>query len=70
MVGGCGPEAGAAAASAFGAGFGGAVWALVPGDGAESFLESWSADYVERFPEHRMRAQFFWTGAGGPASEL
>jgi galactokinase len=61
---------GAAAASAFGAGFGGAVWALVPGDGAESFLERWSADYVETFPGHRMRAHFFWTDAGGPASEL
>lgn len=63
-------ERGAAAASAFGAGFGGAVWALVPRNGVEGFLESWSATYLERFPEHRTDAQFLWTAAGGPATEL
>lgn len=63
-------ELGAVAASAFGAGFGGAVWALVPADGVDCFLESWSASYRRRYPEHRTKARFLWTGAGGPAVEL
>ncbi len=45
-------ELGAAAASAFGAGFGGSVWALVEGGAAPEFIERWRARYLERFPEH------------------
>jgi galactokinase len=57
-------ELGAAAASAFGAGFGGSVWALVPGAGAEGFLTRWSQAYHQRFPDHAGRDAFFLTGAG------
>jgi len=60
----------AVAASAFGAGFGGAVWALVPEDSVGDFLTRWSGGYLERFPEHRTEARFFSTAAGGPAIEL
>lgn len=38
---------GAIAASAFGAGFGGSVWALAPTSEAEAFAERWHAAYVE-----------------------
>jgi hypothetical protein len=41
---------GAAAASAFGAGFGGSVWALVPAAEAADFRARWAADYVKAFP--------------------
>ena len=63
-------ERGAVAASAFGAGFGGAVWALVSRDGVDGFLESWSSAYGDRFPEHRTAARFLWTTAAGPAAEV
>jgi galactokinase len=59
-------EEGAAAASAFGAGFGGSVWALVPEGDATSFLEAWRARYRERFPEMDT-AEFFLTRAWGAA---
>ena len=36
-------ERGAIAASAFGAGFGGAVWAMVPSDGATELVDAWRA---------------------------
>lgn len=58
-------EAGAGAASAFGAGFGGAVWALVPADGAGAFREAWAARYADAFP-HR-EGRFFETRPGPPA---
>jgi galactokinase len=41
---------GAFAASSFGAGFGGSVWALVDRGEAPAFAERWSADYRARFP--------------------
>jgi len=41
---------GAIAASAFGAGFGGSVWALVRDADVPSFIEKWSADYAKAFP--------------------
>jgi galactokinase len=56
--------AGAAAASAFGAGFGGSVWALVERDRAAAFIDEWRARYLENFPERAERAEFFVTGAG------
>lgn len=47
-------EEGAVAASAFGAGFGGSVWALVPAAQAEQFAERWLAAYRRRHPgQHR-----------------
>jgi galactokinase len=60
-------ELGADAASAFGGGFGGAVWAMVPRGTAEDFLERWQARYVESFPRHRSRSAFFLTVPGPPA---
>lgn len=55
---------GAAAASAFGAGFGGSVWALVPLERAEAFQAEWARDYVATFPHHATTARFLSTRAG------
>jgi galactokinase len=60
---------GAVAASAFGAGFGGSVWALVSEDRADTFVASWKADYGAAFSEHG-DAEFFVTPAAGPAERL
>lgn len=60
-------ELGAVAASAFGAGFGGSVWALVQSSSAESFRRMWSDGYRTNFPEPASRAEFFTTLAGPPA---
>ena len=57
-------ELGAVAASAFGAGFGGSVWALVKIDGAESFKSAWAEQYRLRFPGSGQRSSFFLTCAG------
>jgi galactokinase len=62
-------ELGAAAASAFGAGFGGSVWALVPEAGADRFLALWRERYAAAFPA-RAEAEFFLTGAGSPAHRI
>jgi galactokinase len=61
---------GAAAASAFGAGFGGGVWALVESAGADGFLESWAAAYHRRFPEHAPASCFFATSPGPAAFRI
>jgi galactokinase len=50
---------GAPAASAFGAGFGGSVWALVEEAAAPAFLSAWRADYLRRFPERGEGSEFF-----------
>ncbi len=63
-------ELGAAAASAFGAGFGGSVWALVEAAGAEEFARRWLARYRAAFPAAGARAQAFVTGAGPAALRL
>lgn len=44
-------ELGAHAASAFGAGFGGSVWALVPEQEAGAFAERWAAHYHRAHPD-------------------
>lgn len=62
-------DTGAVAASAFGAGFGGSVWALVPADAADGFLASWERRYLRTFPGHRDSATFFATGAGPSAHQ-
>jgi len=59
----------AVAASAFGAGFGGSVWAMVGREQAAEFLRRWREDYLRSFPAQR-HAQFLLTGAGPPAAEL
>ncbi|MCB0071113.1 MAG: hypothetical protein KDE20_06625, partial [Caldilineaceae bacterium] len=59
---------GAAGASAFGAGFGGSVWALVPQESADAFLAAWRARYAEAFPQRA--GDFFVTRAGTSAHHL
>ena len=49
-------HAGAHAASAFGAGFGGAVWAIVDTDDAHEVESKWSAEYAREFPARASRA--------------
>jgi galactokinase len=44
-------EHGAFAASSFGAGFGGSVWALVEAGNAEGFTARWRAAYQSRHPK-------------------
>jgi galactokinase len=61
-------ERGAVAASAFGAGWGGSVWALVPASGAVTFMEDWSRAYREKFPERD--GTFFITRAASAARRL
>jgi len=67
---------GASAASAFGAGFGGSVWALVKRPVADQFLKQWRSEYHQQFPatkEKRKAAAsnaFFLTEAGPSAFEL
>jgi galactokinase len=58
---------GAAAASAFGAGFGGSVWALVSAAEAQQFLTAWAETYREKFPQHVQSFAFFTTAAGPAA---
>ena len=60
----------AVAASAFGAGFGGAVWALVPATDADAFRAKWAQGYAARFPSAARHAAFFVTRAGPPATRL
>jgi galactokinase len=63
-------EEGAAAASAFGAGFGGSVWAVARSEEAEAFCRRWEARYRSRYPDHGPRMRFFVTRPGPPAVRL
>jgi galactokinase len=63
-------ELGAIAASAFGAGFGGSVYALVNKELVTSFLEKWRERYIGEFPRRVTRASFFVTRAGPSATRL
>jgi galactokinase len=63
-------ELGAVAASAFGAGFGGSVWALVRAAAVQEFVERWRAGYASRFPEAASRAAFLTTRPGPAAMAL
>lgn len=58
----------AVAASAFGAGFGGSVWAMVPEGEAQAFVDAWSAVYRATFPARIESARFLTTRAASPAS--
>ena len=60
-------ELGAVAASSFGAGFGGAVWALVRRDGVKAFENQWARRYAEAFPTESRTASFFSTNPGPAA---
>ena len=68
---------GALASSAFGAGFGGSVWALAPRSQADSIMRDWMADYGQSFPDRIRHSRFFVdpTGPGAfvigaPADDL
>jgi galactokinase len=63
-------ELGAVAASAFGAGFGGSVWALVSHDEAEALAARLADDYRTRFPHRADLAEMFVTAAGPPAAMI
>ncbi len=52
-------EIGAIASSAFGAGFGGSVYALVKKSDAENFLQEWKTNYTAKFPQ--LKSEFFIT---------
>ncbi len=60
---------GAVAASAFGAGFGGSVWAMVQSGLVERFAEGWAAEYRRAFPD-RSLARFFTTRPAPAAGRL
>jgi galactokinase len=61
---------GAAAASAFGAGFGGSVWALVRASQATTFSMRWADAYAREFPMRQHAARFFTTRPGPAAVGL
>ena len=58
---------GAAAASAFGAGFGGSVWALARSEQAAELLERWEEHYRGKFPVEARNSTFFISGPGPAA---
>ena len=63
-------QGGAVAASAFGAGFGGSVWALVKTASADDFLAAWADGYRRDYPAETPRSRFFLSGAGTGIIEL
>ncbi|HEX6313701.1 MAG TPA: galactokinase family protein [Gemmatimonadaceae bacterium] len=63
-------ELGAVAASAFGAGFGGAVWALVREADADAFLTQWSEGYRKKHRKPGKEAVFFLSRAGPHAYQF
>ncbi len=65
-----GRELGAVAASAFGAGFGGSVWALVSDADAGVFQARWANAYAAHFPVAARRSEVFITHAGPGVVEL
>ncbi|NQW05517.1 MAG: galactokinase [Acidobacteria bacterium] len=62
-------DEGAFGASAFGAGFGGSVWAMVPAGEADDFGAAWIERYREAFP-HRDKAEWFSASPGPAAVEV
>jgi galactokinase len=63
-------ESGALAASAFGAGFGGSVWALVRTGDADAFIDTWNRKYTEAFPQRAATATFFATRPSEPLKRI
>jgi len=55
---------GAGAASAFGAGFGGSVWALVPQARGEEFRDAWADCYRRTYPERAEASEILLARAG------
>ena len=64
-------QSGGLAASAFGAGFGGSVWAMTSANRLDGFVQEWRSRYEREFPEAARRAEFFVTrpSAGARAIE-
>ena len=63
-------ELGAVAASAFGAGFGGSVWALVRRAEADAMARALAAEYATAFPARADRSELFVTRSAGKARLL
>jgi galactokinase len=63
-------DLGAVAASAFGAGFGGSVWAMVADSHAADFTRRWAARYRQDFPIASLRSEFIVTLPGPGARRL
>ncbi|MBN2279117.1 MAG: galactokinase [Candidatus Marinimicrobia bacterium] len=63
-------KSGAVAASAFGAGFGGSVWALIKNEEPEKFIQIWKSAYQKEFPEVAKEAGFFICRTGPAAFYL
>jgi galactokinase len=61
---------GAYAASAFGAGFGGSVWALVAKNQAGEFANRWREAYERSLPQAARDSKFFTSAAGPPLVHL
>jgi galactokinase len=61
---------GALGSSAFGGGFGGSVWALLPSRLAEEFRDKWRGAYAKQFPARAERAEFFLTRPGTGVSAI
>lgn len=57
----------AVASSAFGAGFGGSVWAIVPEAAVAAFSERWLSDYRRQFPRYADAATVLVTDAAPAA---
>jgi galactokinase len=62
-------ERGAVAASAFGAGFGGAVWAMIPVETATVFVGEWREAYGAAFPDRIATARWIVTRPSAPLRE-
>ncbi|MCP4707840.1 MAG: galactokinase [Planctomycetes bacterium] len=61
---------GAIAASAFGAGFGGSVWAMTSNENAETLLIDWADQYHKTYRQHAGNSSFFIGHAGPSAFEI
>lgn len=63
-------QLGAMAASGFGAGFGGSVYAIVRAAEAAQFQRPWKKTYLQGFPQYRDRALWLTTRPAGAARRL
>lgn len=63
-------ELGADAASAFGAGFGGSVWAMLPAVAADGFAARWHEQYRRQAGRAASRSHVFITRPSLPAMEI
>ncbi|MEK7685735.1 MAG: galactokinase family protein [Verrucomicrobiota bacterium] len=63
-------QLGAMAASGFGAGFGGSVYAIVRAAEAAPFQRRWEKAYLKAFPQYRNRALWLTTRPAGAARRL